>query len=78
MNSDADKTLVRSPAHRRGPRKEGKMKLYIPTGNSAHLEVEVDDLPEGGDLMWSPLVYEDGHREGIITFPNGERYAVEE
>mgnify|MGYP001581088613 CR=1 FL=1 len=56
------------------------MKLYLPTGNPGHLEVEVDvkNLPSGADLMWSPTVYDDGHHEGVLTLPNGERYVVEE
>lgn len=55
-----------------------EIRIYIPTGLPSHLEAITEHIPNECEIQWNNLVYEDGHREGIIHFPNGESYSVDE
>lgn len=55
-----------------------QIRIYIPTGLPTHLEVIADFIPEGVDITWNNTIYEDGHREGFITLPNGDMFSIDE
>lgn len=54
------------------------IRIYIPTGLPEHLEVIAEYIPEGCEIEWSGFSFGDGHKEGIITLPNGQRYSIDE
>lgn len=57
---------------------EKQIRIYIPTGLPSHLEVIAEHIPEGCEIEYNNFTFEDGHREGIISLPNGERYSIDE
>lgn len=53
------------------------IRIYIPTGESEHLEVLAEHIPESCTIKYNNFTFDDGHREGTISLPNGERYSID-
>ena len=53
-------------------------RIFVPTGGSAHLEAIIEFVPDDCVIEFNDFSFEDGHREGTISFPNGERYSVDQ
>ena len=57
---------------------EKRIRIYIPIGLPEHLEVIAEHIPEGCAIEWSDFTFEDNHKEGTVTLPNGERYSIDQ
>ena len=56
---------------------EVEYRIYIPTGLPGHLEAIIEHVPEGCEIEFNNFTYEDGHKEGRISLPNGESYSID-
>ena len=55
-----------------------QIRIYIPTGLPSQLEVIAEHIPEGCEIEWNNFTFDDGHKEGIISLPNGNHYSIDE